>query len=62
MGLKPNRLRPIFLQLLAFVAVGLGHLSRTYSPQLALVTLLLVIERLLSAEPGPKVRRECPTT
>jgi len=31
-----------------FDAVGLGHLSRTYSPQLALVTMLLVIERLLN--------------
>ena len=58
MGFKSNPLRPIFLQ--CFDAVGWVTCPvRTHlSPQLALVTVLLVIERLLGVEPGPKVRRE----
>jgi len=48
MGFKSNPLRPIFLQ--CFDAVGWVTCPvRTHlSPQLALVTVLLVIERLLN--------------
>ena len=59
MGLKPKPYkRPIFLQ--CFDAVG-WDLSHTYTHLNYCISHYAISHRA-AAEPGPKVRRECPTT